>query len=99
MKGAIGALRCEVVSSILLRDVCEPYLSEDDGNEQIEGKDTSRIGERRGGPLMEGSELFICRVLDVVSGHEGDLEPEPLLHLKQTYVGVKSIEGDLGIGK
>jgi hypothetical protein len=45
--------------------------------------------EARPGGHQAGSELFICRVLDVLPGSEG---AEPLLHLKQSYVGVERTE-------
>lgn len=76
----IGSLRCEVVSSVLLRDICpppaSPQLREGQGAEDKEGK-----GE------LHGSEMFICRVASVIPRiREG--KDRPLLYWRQRYVGV-----------
>lgn len=70
--GSIGRLRCEVVTSIPLRDVC--------GGCEADGDDQS-LGTH------PGSELFICRVLEVENGEtEGG---DPMLYWRQKYIGVR----------
>lgn len=54
----------------------------------VDGVQEAEVGT---GGYQAGSELFICRVLDVLPGSEG---VEPLLHLKQSYVGVERMEED-----
>jgi len=57
--GSIGKLRCEVVTSIPLRDVCG-------------GCELDNVGAEGSHP---GSELFICRVLSVEDGQQGVGKP------------------------
>ena len=72
---AVGRLRCDVVSSIPLQDLCggEPNSSSThaDAGDQVGGVDP-----------LHGSELFICRVRSVEHG-----QGEPLLYYKQQYTG------------
>lgn len=56
---SIGKLRCEVVTSIPLRDVCGGCEADDDGS----------------AGTHPGSELFICRVLAVENGEAGGGKP------------------------
>jgi len=57
---SIGSLRCEVVSSLLLREVCPADVA-------VDGKGTEE---------MCGNELFICRVVSVENGSgEGKEKP------------------------
>lgn len=86
LKEAIGTLRCEVVSSVPLRDMCVEQTEElSDSSMTIQGSKTVEQSNHQ----VAGSELFICQVLEVVPG----LGEEPLLHLKQTYVGIGGLEG------
>lgn len=68
--GSIGRLRCEVVTSIPLRDVCGGCEADD--------------ADLGGHP---GSELFICRVMEVENGE--DEGGEPMLYWRHKYIGVK----------
>lgn len=77
LKEAIGALKCEVVSSMPLRDMCENDREGEVGE-----------GEAGASHQLEGSELFICRVLCVDPGSAESEGLEPLLHLKQSYASV-----------
>ncbi|WWC64090.1 uncharacterized protein I303_106697 [Kwoniella dejecticola CBS 10117] len=72
LKDAIGSLHCQVVGSVLLKDLCGPESLPDSGAEAMTG---------------EGSELFICRVMDVQMNPDESLEP--LLHWRRKYVGIK----------
>lgn len=72
---SIGRLRCEVVTSITLRDVC--------------GGCEADVDELAG--THPGSELFICRVLEVEHG-EAD-GGKPMLYWRQKYIGVEE-EGE-----
>lgn len=76
----LGALKCEVVTTIPLRDMCQA-----DSADTVGTAGDPETGRSR---TTDGSELFICKVLDVVKGKEG-LGGGPLLHLKQRYVGVR----------
>lgn len=95
---AIGNLSCEVVSSTLLKDVCPSVVDEEkiDFDDEVEGAGlfdvpptsaqaapegtvSSKTSSPRG---VHGSELFICRVLNVEGGSGKD---SPLLYLKQKY--------------
>jgi flavin reductase (DIM6/NTAB) family NADH-FMN oxidoreductase RutF len=70
--GSIGRLRCEVVTSIPLRDVC--------GGCELDNVDDAKMGSH------PGSELFICRVLSVEDGEkEGG---EPMVYWRHKYVGL-----------
>jgi len=78
LRESVGTLKCEVVSSRLLRDVCP-------------GDGESKMLEGVSGPLVHGSELFICRVLGVNKGEEGGAG-QPLLHWRQQYISIKGNE-------
>ncbi|WVR09103.1 hypothetical protein IAU60_006165 [Kwoniella sp. DSM 27419] len=68
---SLGALRCEVVGSVLLKDLCGSAVPPAPAGQQ-------------------GSEMFICRVVDVEMPSEKDtVALEPLLHWRRKYVGVK----------
>lgn len=73
--GSIGRLRCEVVTSIPLRDVCG-------GSDTV----TPGLGEDAMGS-HPGSELFICRVLAVENGEKDG--GEPMLYWRHKYVGLQ----------
>lgn len=71
--GSIGRLRCEVVTSIPLRDVC--------GGCEADATADDLAGSH------PGSELFICRVLAVENGEsEGG---KPMLYWRHKYIGVE----------
>jgi hypothetical protein len=92
LKDAVGTLRCEVVSSMTLRDICS--------DEHEERNDPARQGEVAGkakGDEVPGSELFICRVLDVISGAK-EVSRLPLLHHQRKYVTTGPIHGEGGAG-
>lgn len=95
LKDALGILKCEVVSSIRLRDLAPTY------NEGVrigfeakvdtkaidgDGKETSSGasgGQMDSSQTQQGSELFICKVLEVQMGEEPGIG---LLHHRQQYV-------------
>ena len=96
---AIGNLKCQVVSSIPLKDV----VSDSDGiefDDEVEGAGlyknppqhiadnvapAEREVEKSTGDQVHGSELFICRVVSVESGSGQD----PMLYYKHQYTTVK----------
>ena len=68
LKGSVGILRCEVVSSLPLADLfpsADPVASSDPIEPNVS---------------QGGSELFICRVLDVEHG-----TGQPLVHHQRKY--------------
>ncbi|ORY26250.1 flavin reductase like domain-domain-containing protein [Naematelia encephala] len=104
----VGSLRCEVLSSTLLRDVCyahddvEVRVGEGDGEQGPslqersgleENADRGRIpGEGDGASTtVHGSELFICKVLQVTRGSISDRD-QPLLYWRQRYTSVNSTQ-------
>ncbi|OCF35521.1 hypothetical protein I316_02573 [Kwoniella heveanensis BCC8398] len=58
---AVGALQCEVVGSVLLKDLCGSALEGIVGGDQTQ-TEVQVQAPKHGG---EGSELFICRVIGV----------------------------------
>ncbi|KAK8843359.1 hypothetical protein IAR55_007016 [Kwoniella newhampshirensis] len=79
LRDCVGSLRCQVVGSVRLKDLCG---GEEDGVDAID----CHLGPNRSRTKGEGSELFICRVVGVEMGGEG---LEPLLHWRRKYAGVK----------
>ncbi len=77
LRNTIGTLRCEVATSIPLRE--EGPTSSD----KVENPDPDdpRVEE------MNGSEMFVCRVVQVSPGI-GEEKDRPLLYWRQRYVGV-----------
>ena len=78
LKNSIGILRCEVISSILLRGSSSPPEA---------GSDARLNTPRLADDDSVGSEMFICQVLSVETGLNGERD-QPLLYWKQRYVGV-----------
>lgn len=68
LRGSVGVLRCQVVSSLPLADLFPP-ASRGSGEGEADGS-------------QGGSELFICRVLEV---EHGDGTGQPLVHHKRKY--------------
>ena len=97
LEDAIGTMTCEVVSSTLLRDVYPTTPIDEDSipfDEEVEGAGLRAQPEKQhdGGshPFppneVHGSELFICRVLDVKHGSGADT---PIVYYKHQYTTVK----------
>jgi flavin reductase (DIM6/NTAB) family NADH-FMN oxidoreductase RutF len=97
LEGAIGTMTCEVVSSTLLRDVYPTTQIDEDSipfDEEVEGAGLRAQPEKQhdggGHPFppneVHGSELFICRVLDVKHGNGAET---PMVYYKHQYVTVK----------
>jgi len=97
---SIGTMRCEVVSSTLLRDVWPSGPIDEDSipfDEEVEGAGLRAQPEKQpfGGTNgtqpspstpVHGSELFICRVLDVQHGTGAET---PMVYYKHEYTTVK----------
>lgn len=90
-------MTCEVVSSTLLRDVFPTTPIDEDSipfDEEVEGAGLRAQPEKQhdGGshPFppqpVHGSELFICRVLDVRHGSGSET---PMVYYKHQYTTVK----------
>ncbi|WWD21124.1 hypothetical protein CI109_105605 [Kwoniella shandongensis] len=85
LKDCVGSLRCQVVGSVRLKDLCEDAATRaitqtTTESRQITNQSTSTSVKG------EGSEMFICRVVGVEMGDEN---LEPLLHWRRKYAGVK----------
>ncbi|WVF65598.1 hypothetical protein IAT40_000328 [Kwoniella sp. CBS 6097] len=100
---AVGALQCEVVGSVLLRDLCGSAL---DDIVSVGQQRQAGAAQAQGGMSLkqgEGSELFICRVVGVEMPSEAAVEAEvetdglgrrkPLLHWRRKYVSIDPHEG------
>ena len=79
---SIGSFQCEVVKSILLRDI---YTSAWVTCEANQPSVLSETGEQ--GVEANSSELFICRVVKVIPG-TGKGSDQPLLYWRQKYTSV-----------
>ena len=92
---AVGVLHCAVVTSIPLLDVGRAsdtaIIDERVFDEETEGAglvETTSVGQsEKALGDTHGSELFICKVMDVVHV-QGEHQDQPLLYWRQQYTGV-----------
>ncbi|WWC91276.1 uncharacterized protein L201_006219 [Kwoniella dendrophila CBS 6074] len=86
LKNSLGSLKCEIVGSVLLKNLCGSALTS-----------SNTLTNGNGSGSGEGSELFICRVIDVdipsiiSENNDNTLKDhhQPLLHWRRKYVGIK----------
>ncbi|WWC73150.1 uncharacterized protein I206_107116 [Kwoniella pini CBS 10737] len=87
LKNSIGNLKCEIIQNISLKDLSSSSSS---SSSNFENDILEQEKEKEQEQEQKGSELFICKVLNVNLSNDKNLQP--LLHWRRKYVGIKDFE-------